>query len=213
MVFVGCLWHNAGVRLRELLKLLGAGLTGGLIAARLQQGRKRYREYLLVRQAVANELRHQFHTVTLQALHPGITPQRASEWGEILRGNPAFSEEVAFLRDAVPDFPRRVGEALERLVRLAFEGNLAPATRRRMAPDLELYNRAVVDILQRAGELAGEVLGMSLALSREKGGVELLQEVSRRLREEVGISGAEFTSAAVEVLGAVDDYLDRLERD
>lgn len=208
---VGRLCHNSAVRLGELLKLLGAGVTGGVIAARLHHGRKRRREFLLVRQAVANELRHQFHTVVLQALLPGILPERSAEWAEALRTGPSFEDELAALRRLVSDFNRRVGEALERLVRLASEGNLAPVTRRRMAPDLDLYNRAVMEILQQVGMLAAQSLGVSEDELRGKGGMELLHEVSHVLRgaERFPPDSAE---PAAKLLRTLDSFFERLER-
>lgn len=207
LVDQGRVCQNTWVRMREVLKLFGAGLAGAVVAGRIVGGRKRSREYSLVLEAVSREIRHQFHAVVLQAVVPGIPGDAGARWTEVLAGEADFMEQIRFFREVVPDFTDRVRQAVCRLGRLHLEGSLAPVSRRRMAPDLAMYREAVEDVLTDLREALGPPeSGPGLSGSRA---AEPMPGTSAVVAQ--GVGGILTAEAVVAALERVERYLSRSE--
>jgi hypothetical protein len=134
------------VQLKDILKLVGAGVTGGLLALKIRGPRKPYGEFLRVYEAVSIEFRHQFETVFLQTLLPAVTEADRDDLCSLLDRQSTFQEQLRFFQGRVPDFEERVIKAFERLYRLRAEGSIAPTTRRRLAPDLDSFTVGVSEV-------------------------------------------------------------------
>ena len=134
------------MQFKDVLKLVGAGLTGGLLALKIRGPRKPYGEFLRVYEAVSIEFRHQFETVFLQTLLPAVTEADRDDLCSLLDRQSTFQEQLRFFQGRVPDFEERVIKAFERLYRLRAEGSIAPTTRRRLAPDLDAFTVGVGEV-------------------------------------------------------------------
>ncbi len=139
-------WQNRDVQFKDFLKLVGAGVTGGLLALKIKGPRKPYGEFIRVYEAVSIEFRHQFETVFLQTLLPAVTETDRDDLCNLLDRQSTFQEQLRFFQSRVSDFDKRVVKAFERLYRLRAEGSIAPTTRRRLAPDLDAFRVGVNEV-------------------------------------------------------------------
>ena len=117
------------MQLKDILKLVGAGVTGGFLALKIRGPRRSYSEFVRVYEAVSIEFRHQFETVFLQTLLPAVTENDRSDLCALLDRQSTFQEQLRFFQNRVPDFDERVIKAFERLYRLrsAIFQSVAPA--------------------------------------------------------------------------------------
>lgn len=132
-------WQNSIVQLKEILKLVGAGVTGALVALKIRGPQRSFNEFLRIYAAISIEFRHQFETVFLQTMLPAVAPEDRDELCQLLDRESTFQEQLRFFQGHVKEFDELVIRAFERLYRLKAEGSIAPTARRRMLPDLEAF--------------------------------------------------------------------------
>ncbi len=127
------------MQLKEILKLVGAGVTGALVALKIRGPQRSFNEFLRIYAAISIEFRHQFETVFLQTMLPAVATGDRDELCHLLDRESTFQEQLRFFQGHVGNFDELVIRAFERLYRLKAEGSIAPTTRRRMHPDLEAF--------------------------------------------------------------------------
>ena len=127
------------MQFKEILKLVGAGVTGAFVALKIRGPQRSYNEFLQIYAAVSIEFRHQFETVFLQTMLPAVRPDDRDELCQLLNRESTFQEQLRFFQGHVPEFDDLVIRAFDRVYRLKAEGSIAPTTRRRMTPDLEAF--------------------------------------------------------------------------
>lgn len=127
------------MQFKEILKLVGAGVTGAFVALKIRGPQRSFNEFLQIYAAVSIEFRHQFETVFLQTMLPAVSAEDRDDLCHLLDRESTFQEQLRFFQAHVPEFDELVIRAFERLYRLRVEGSIAPTTRRRMIPDLEAF--------------------------------------------------------------------------
>ncbi len=141
------------MQLKEILKLVGAGVTGGLLALKIRRPRRSYDDFLRVHETISLEFRHQFETVILQTMLPAVDEADRDPLCRLLDRQPSFPEQLSFFHDHLRNFDEMIIQSFERLYRLRSEGSIAPTARRRMAGDLDCYYIGVAEVfydLERA---------------------------------------------------------------
>jgi len=134
------------VEKKDILKLIGAGLTGAFLALKIRAPRKPFEEFVRVYSAVSIEFRHQFETVFLQAMLPAVRNDDRDGLCKLLESHVGFRDQLRFFQTHVDDFDSIIIKAFERLYRLKAEGSIAPTTRRRMGRDLDAFQVAVEEV-------------------------------------------------------------------
>ncbi len=133
------------MQLKEVLKLVGAGLTGVYLALQIRKPRRPFDEFLQIYGAISIELRHQLETVLLQTLLPAVSQQDRDALCRLLDRQSSFLDQMRFFSLHLPEFPTLIRKGLERLYRLRSEGLVAPTTRRRLNCDPETFRLAVAE--------------------------------------------------------------------
>jgi hypothetical protein len=171
------------VRLKEILKLVGVGATGALLALKIRKPSRRYDEFVRVYETISLEFRHQFETVILQTMLPAVREADRNALCGLLDRQASFPEQLRFFHDHLDDFDERVVQSFERLYRLRSEGSIAPTARRRLAGDAECYYIGVDEVfydLEKAfiEEIAGRLDAEERrrVLSGDKGFLTILRE-------------------------------------
>jgi hypothetical protein len=176
------------VQFKEILKLVGAGVTGAFVALKIRGPQRSYNEFLQIYAAISIEFRHQFETVFLQTMLPAVGSGDRDDLCHLLDRESTFQEQLRFFQAHVPEFDELAIRAFERLYRLRAEGSIAPTTRRRMLPDLEAFRVGLNEVfldLERSFLGAVQVhlpeLGTSEELRLDRPFPELLREIDERL--------------------------------
>ncbi|MFZ0429932.1 MAG: hypothetical protein WAO20_17580 [Acidobacteriota bacterium] len=134
------------MQVKEILKLVGAGVTGALVALKIRGPRQSYNEFLQIYAAISIEFRHQFETVFLQTMLPAVGADDRDDLCLLLDRESTFQEQLRFFQARVDGFDELVVRAFERLYRLRAEGSIAPTTRRRMLPDFDAFRLGLNEV-------------------------------------------------------------------
>lgn len=176
------------MRFKEILKLVGVGVTGALVALKIRGPQRSYNEFLQIYGTISIEFRHQFETVFLQTMLPAVAAGDRDDLCHMLDRESTFQEQLRFFQARVPQFDELVLRAFERLYRLKAEGSIAPTTRRRMLPDIDAFRVGLNEVfldLERSFLGAVQVhlpeLGPAEALELNRPFPELLRELEERL--------------------------------
>jgi hypothetical protein len=134
------------VQFKEVLKLVGAGLTGVYLALQIRKPRRPFDEFLQIYGAISIEFRHQLETVLLQTLLPAVSEQDRDALCRLLDRQSSFLDQMRFFSLHLNNFPGLIRQGLDRIYRLRAEGLVAPTARRRLACDPETFRLAVAEV-------------------------------------------------------------------
>lgn len=134
------------MQFKEVLKLVGAGLTGVYLALQIRKPRRPYDEFLQIYGAISIEFRHQLETVLLQTFLPAVSEQDRDALCRLLDRQSSFLDQMRFFALHLSNFPGLIRQGLDRIYRLRAEGLVAPTARRRLACDPETFRLAVGEV-------------------------------------------------------------------
>lgn len=141
------------MQLKEVLKLVGAGLTGVYLALKIHRPQRPLSEFVKIYGAISIEFRHQLETVLLQTMLPAVSEQDRDSLCRLLDRQSSFQDQIHFFSRHLPDFGRLIQKGIERMYRLRAEGSIAPVSRRRLNCEPETFRVAVSEVffdLERA---------------------------------------------------------------
>lgn len=134
------------MQLKEVLKLVGAGLTGVYLALQIRRPRRPLDEFLKIYGAISIEFRHQLETVLQQTMLPAVSEQDRDSLCRLLDGQSTFLDQMQFFSRHLSDFTWLILKGVERLYRLRSEGLIAPTARRRLSCDVDTFRLAVSEV-------------------------------------------------------------------
>ena len=117
---------------KSILKLVGAGLTGGYLALKFRGPRRSYGEFLQLYDTLSMDFLRQLESSFLQTMLPHLRPEDGPELEQLLDRQPTFQEQLRFLQRNLPDFDDLVLRAMGRFCALKEQGLLTSAARRKM---------------------------------------------------------------------------------
>lgn len=134
------------MKLKDILKVVGAGATGVFLALQVRRPSRSLQEFVQILGTIAIEFRHQLETVFLQTMLPAVTDQHRDDLCVLLGDRAEFLDQMRFFQKRLADFDRLLVNGVERLYRLRAEGSIAPTARRRLACDAGTFNVAVTEV-------------------------------------------------------------------
>lgn len=127
---------------KNLLKIIGAGITGGYLALRLRRPRKSYREFLTCYWALSIDVLRELESSFVETMLPAVSPGHAPEFSKLLDEDAEFLDKLKFFQRHLDDFNELSILAVTRFYSEKEKGNLALASHRKI-PGLDFDTVAV----------------------------------------------------------------------
>ena len=127
---------------KNLLKIIGAGLTGGFLAMKLSKPQKSYSEFLTCYWALSIDVLRELETCFIETMLPELPPSYCSAFANLLDGNAKFLEKMKFFQDHLENFNDLALSAIKRFYGEKTKGNLALLSHRKI-PGLDINTVSV----------------------------------------------------------------------
>ena len=127
---------------RSLLKIIGAGITGGYLALRFRRPRKSYREFLTCYWALSIDVLRELESCFIETMLPALSPSHGPEFSKLLDENAEFLDKLKFFQQNLDEFDEFAIRAFTRFYSEKAKGNLALASHRKI-PGLDFDTVAV----------------------------------------------------------------------
>lgn len=135
------------MQFKNILKLVGAGLTGGYLALKIRRPRKSYGEFLRLYATLSVDVLHQLESCFIESFLPAVSPENRSQFEDLLDAQATFQEKMRFFQQHVDDFEGLVIKAIHRFYGLKKTGAIATSARKKALDfDKETFNVAVKEI-------------------------------------------------------------------
>jgi hypothetical protein len=132
------------VKLKSVLQILGAGLTGVYLALKIQRPRKSYREFLQLYGALSIDFLYQLESALIETMLASVEEKDRSELDTLLDRQATFQEKMRFFQQHLDSFNNLVIKALSRFYELKRQGLVASAVRKRaVGLDRDTFDVAV----------------------------------------------------------------------
>lgn len=127
---------------KNLLKIIGAGITAGYLTMRFRRPRKSYREFLTCYWALSIDVLRELEACFLETMLPRLSTSLSNEFDDLLDSNAEFLEKMRFFQEHIEDFDELALKAIERFYSEKASGNLALVSHRKI-PGLDINTVAV----------------------------------------------------------------------
>lgn len=127
---------------KNLLRIIGAGITAGYLAMRFRRPKKSYREFLTCYWALSIDVLRELETCFIETMLPRLSPSFSSEFADLLGNNAEFLDKMKFFQEHIEDFDGLALKAIERFYSEKASGNLAVISHRKI-PGLDISTVAV----------------------------------------------------------------------
>ncbi len=127
---------------KNLLKLIGAGLTGGFLALRFRRPKKSYNEFLTCYWALSIDVLRELETCFIETMLSEMPPSQSPEFTKLLNENAEFLDKMKFFQDRLENFNDLALSAINRFYSDKTNGNLALLSHRKI-PGLDINTVSV----------------------------------------------------------------------
>lgn len=127
---------------KNLLKIIGAGITGGYLAIRFHRPKKNYQDFLASYWALSIDVLRELETTLIETMLPRLGADHSSAFSELLDNNAEFFDKIKFFQQNLTDFNELALKAINRFYAQKNRGNLALASHRKI-PGLDFDTVAV----------------------------------------------------------------------
>lgn len=165
------------MELKTILKLVGAGVTGGYLALKIRRPRNSYDEFLKVYDAVSLDFLRQLENTFLQTMLPAVSPEDRDQLDELFDNQPTFQETLRFFQRHLPDFDDLVLKAMSRFCTLRAEDRFCTESRRKLSrKDAQTYSIAIDQLFVDLEESFLDALNRNLPPERREAFDEAVTE-------------------------------------
>lgn len=133
------------MKLKNILQLVGAGVTGGFLALKIRRPKNSYDDFLRLYGALTADFINQFRSAFLQTMLPAVEPELHPQLDQLLDRPSTFLEQLRFLQRHLPLFDELVVKSLRRFYRLREEGLIASLVHRKIPHSEDQTFQVAVD--------------------------------------------------------------------
>ncbi len=127
---------------KNLLKIVGAGITGGFLALKLRKPRKSYNEFLACYWALSIDVLRELETCFIETMLPELPPSKSPAFRALLDSNAEFLDKMKFFQEHLEDFDDLSMAAIRRFYSDKASGSLALLSHRKI-PGLDFKTVSV----------------------------------------------------------------------
>lgn len=127
---------------KNILGIIGAGLTGGYLALKFRKPKKSYSEFLTCYWALSIDVLRELETCFVETMLPELPPSHSPEFTKLLDGNVEFLDKMKFFQDHLENFNELALSAINRFYSEKAAGNLAVLSHRKI-PGLDINTVSV----------------------------------------------------------------------
>jgi len=160
---------------KDLLKIVGAGLTGGYLAMKLRRPRKTYNEFLACYWAISIDVLRDMEMAFLEMMLPRLAPSDSGEFNRLLDENAEFLDKLKFFQSHLEGFEELALKAIDRFYAEKSGGNLALISHRKI-PGLD-FKTVSVAVQEAFYDLESAFAHAMLANAPEDGREELREMI------------------------------------
>lgn len=127
---------------KNLLKIIGAALTGGYLAMKLRRPQKSYSEFLTCYWALSIDVLRELETCFIETMLPELSPSCSPEFSKLLDENAEFLDKLKFFQEKLEDFDSLAISAITRFYSEKSNGKIALLSHRKI-PGLDFNTVSV----------------------------------------------------------------------
>lgn len=130
------------VDFKNVLKLVGAGITGGYLALKIRKPRRSYDEFIQIYDTLSIDFLRQLETTVVRTMLTHVPEEHRSRLDQLLDSQPTFLETLRFMQKHAQDFDELILRALDRFYKLREDGLVCSASHRKL-PQIDPHSFSV----------------------------------------------------------------------